>query len=154
MGFADIRKRIIETGMRPNRGASRIALDWFEKDYRVHLPEQVKENYLIMDGMDPLAEGPQPLSCMRFWPIEEWRPIRALFPECEELVSFPDDVFICADYAVESFWFGIDLTNHSMKYGSVQGVFGLRDGIVAINFAEFISEIEAGPHFVFSYLSA
>jgi hypothetical protein len=151
MTFIDLREMMLTAGLRSSQGTDISTLQLFETTHRVHLPKQVEENYQVMNGMEPLSAGPLPLACMRFWPIQAWCRAHAMFSEYEEVAALPYDFFICADYAAESLWFGMDLTVGSLKYGTVQGILGLHKGSVASTFSEFIAAIKAGADFVSSY---
>jgi cell wall assembly regulator SMI1 len=150
MDFADIRELLIKMGARPRQRALRRMFEFFEQQYQITLPEDVKSNYLVMNGIEPA--GVASLAVIRFRPIEGWRPVHQRFTEDREPTSLPAQLFICADCAAESLSFSIDLSSSSANYGKVYGPLDVRQDVVAKSFSEFVAHVTTSTDFVFSYL--
>lgn len=92
--------------LRPPAGLSAIVE--FEARYSLTLPPDVREYFLVVDGMDI---GTWDGNEIRFWPLTEIR------PACDELPEIArhayGDYFIFADYSICAHMYAVNLTRRS-----------------------------------------
>jgi CDP-diacylglycerol--glycerol-3-phosphate 3-phosphatidyltransferase len=137
MDFHTVREQLISLGGTPGTPASQKLFESVERRYGVRLPADVKRNYLIMNGAETYTDA----SWMRFWPIEEWRPACTEFPNDHVASSLPEQMLICADYAIECVYYVIDLNNKSSTFGYVFGLGSTHSAIAAKTFSEFVMRV-------------
>lgn len=100
-----------EAGLMIRAGVNPTEIQTFESKYRVRLPDDLREYFLTIDGMeDDLDAG-----FNRFWPLEMVKPVH------EELTDINPDrwaypgCFLFADHCIWCFAWAVELRNESSK---------------------------------------
>lgn len=146
MNFSSIRHQILQAGGIPGEPAQEKDFLEFEDAHRVKLVSQVRSNYLIMNGSEYCTEPGG--SWMRFWPLDEWRPVHDAFPDDVVAKSLPSGTFVCADYGYECVYFAVDLTS---PQGRVYGLGQSHAGVAGADFDEFVARVAEDSDEVHNY---
>jgi len=85
---------------------------------------------------------------MRFWPLDEWRPVHDAFPDDVVAKSLPSGTFVCADYGYECVYFAVDLTS---PQGRVYGLGQSHAGVAGADFDEFVARVAEDSDEVHNY---
>jgi len=149
MNFDDIRRQILSENGVPGSPADVALFEQVEQRYRINIPKDVKQNYLIMNGSRSYTSGLG--SWMRFWPLEDWRPADQEFPADSVAKSLSRQTFVCADYGIECVYFVIDLDELSPTFGCVYGLGATRPGLAASSFSQFVARVGVDSNELHSY---
>lgn len=124
----------------PRAPASLAAVVAFEKQYSVTLPDQIRQYFLVTDGMeadvDTTVAG---LRAVRFWPIAE---VKLITNEVEDPLPYTD-CYLFADYLLWSHGYAIHLGQKGV--GEVVLVGGPTPRRVAQSFSEFLAKYLDSP---------
>jgi len=111
----------------------------FEKRNSVSLPAQIRNNYAVMNGAETYTDGHT--SWMRFWPLQDWRPVGEKSSTDSLAYSCSRLSFVCADYAFECVYYFVDLDDQSATYGGVFAMGQTSASLVAENFDDFVKKV-------------
>lgn len=96
----------------------------WETSARVLMPDELREYFRVVDGMDRGAMDPR--SYLRFWQLAELEPARGL-----------PSTWLFADYSISALDYGINL-ERSERYGEVVALGGVRPHTIASSFGGFV----------------
>jgi hypothetical protein len=128
-----------EHGLTERGGVSERTIAEFEKRNNVHLPEDMRQMYLISDGMEP--DEMEPKCLIRFWPLSELKEVRDEYGDRPEMAANYSDVFLFADHSLWAFAFGIRLSVESTEENGVVAVEGRVPRRVARSFSDFVEQV-------------
>lgn len=97
-----------------NPGVSTAELTAFEAKYGVCLPADLRDYFLTVDGM---AEGVSDDALIRFWPLNEVKPITEEAPAYSDPTYIHDaeSLFVFADFCLWSHAYAIRLSSESQS---------------------------------------
>jgi SMI1 / KNR4 family (SUKH-1) len=121
--------------------ASASQIEAFEHRYGVSLPPDVVSCYRRMNGSPEYTDIDA--AWMRFWPIEEWKPVSEEFPTDPDSFTEPlSSSFTCADHGISAWFFAIDLA--PSRLGTIYSIETPKPRQVASSFSGFVSMVLAG----------
>ena len=143
-----LHSRWSESGVRLRSGVSELELQRFETNNRVVLPEDFRTFFLTIDGM---KDGEMdPASMIRFWSLEEVRPVVEEIRGEESCVLDYEGFFLFADYSLWAHGYAIRLGENRCDVNPVVIVGGDVPIHVATSFAHFLEKYCQDPKDVLS----
>jgi SMI1 / KNR4 family (SUKH-1) len=128
--------------------ASAGDLAGFEQRFEVMLPDDVIDCYQHMNGSDDYTH--QSAGWLRFWPIEEWKPVWEELPAAPFVWDEPlSESFACADHGISAWFFAIDLD--PTRLGRIYSLVPHASVIVSFSFSEFVEKALERPDELFRY---
>ena len=118
-------------------GVHEEALSRFETLYTVLLPRDLREYFLVMNGM---REGTTDEELIRFWSLEEVKSISEESPAYSTPDYLPeaDSFFLFADYSIWAHAYSIRISNNSSQPNPVYVIGGTKPVPIADSFSEFV----------------
>lgn len=100
----------LSQGIEVNPGVSKEELSAFESKYQVSLPADLRDYFLTVDGM---AQGVTDNALIRFWSLDEVRPIPEEAPDYSDpsYIEEAESLFLFADYCIWSHAYAIRLSS-------------------------------------------
>jgi len=132
-----LRSNWLSRGIKINPGVSKATLQLFESKYEVMLPDDLREYFLLVNGMDINMTDED---LIRFWPLEEVKPISEDASEYSDQAYLPDpgSIFMFADYCIWSNTYAIRLSSGE-KRNEVYIIGGRSPIFLAGSFTEFVT---------------
>lgn len=128
-------------GITLSKGNTHAELEYFERRYGVHLPEDLRLYFSSVDGMLDIAGSDCDSNGFRFWPLADVKPVTVVcetygvpLPEAQQL----DKHFIFVDYMQWSWAYAIDLSSVAEGEHTIIHVGTLQHKTVARSFTEFL----------------
>ena len=102
----------LSQGIEINPGVSKRDLTVFESRYQVSLPADLRDYFLTVDGM---ADGATDDAQIRFWPLNEVKPIPEGAPGYSDpsYIQEAESLFLFADYCIWAHAYAIRLSTNS-----------------------------------------
>ena len=117
-------------GVSARAGVANVAIEAFERKHKIELPEDVADYFRAVDGM---SEDESDQLGIRFWPLDELRPVVEELPAAE---ADPfKDYFVFADYSMWAHGYAVRL---GQPVDDVIIVGGESPVAVAPSFREFL----------------
>lgn len=109
---ARLKEHWLSEGLDLNPGVSNEDLNAFESKYQVSLPGDLRDYFLAVNGM---AQGVTDNALIRFWPLNEVKPIPEEAPDYDDpsYIQDPQSLFFFADYSIWSHAYAIRLSSSS-----------------------------------------
>ncbi|MDX2206350.1 MAG: SMI1/KNR4 family protein [Gemmatimonadales bacterium] len=127
---AEITKRWRASGLAPRPGVSEEQFRDFEERHRVRFPDDLKEYFRTVDGMD---DGEWDEHLIRFWPLAMMRPVVAVLPELNRTAY--DGYFVFADYSAWAHGYAVRMAAGGNEVAIVGGDDPIR---IAPSFGDFL----------------
>jgi hypothetical protein len=133
-------------GVKLRSGVAEQDIVAFEKKFGVRLPQDVREFFAVVDGMDDSASLVSDDNGITFLPLGNVTPLTAKWTQC----SFKDAgaFFIFADYSLSAHVYAIRLSVEANTSTSVIVVYDQNPIKVADSYAEFMHEYLSGNELV------
>ena len=105
-----LRSNWLSRGIKINPGVSKATLQLFESKYKVMLPDDLREYFLLVNGMDANSTDED---LIRFWPLEEVKSISEGASAYSDQSYLPDpgSIFLFADYCIWTHLYAIRLSS-------------------------------------------
>lgn len=140
MSFAQVRTDLLGLYGSARPPASEVDIRDFEVRCSAVLPGDLRDAYTLMNGADHPTDPYT--SWVRFWPIEEWRPVQDLRPAMASGGN-EAELFLFADYGIECVYYAINLKPTSPQFGSVHALGDTRATQVAPSFQKFVQLVRS-----------
>jgi|SRR5262245_10879035 len=132
-----LRSNWLSSGIKINPGVSKATLQLFESKYEVMLPDDLREYFLLVNGIDINMTDED---LIRFWSLEEVKSISEGASEYSDQGYLPDpsSIFMFADYCIWSHTYAIRLSSCEER-NDVYVIGGKSPIILAGSFTEFVT---------------
>lgn len=124
-------------GITIRSGASEEDIQRFQSRYGVWVPEDLRSFFLAVDGLEDTMEA---IGSVRFWPIDEVRPVAEECAEFSGSFERPDQWFVFADRDLWAWAYAIKLEADARGLNPVVLIGSSAPRIVAESFAEFVDK--------------
>lgn len=136
--FEQLLARWNTTGVRARRGNSLEDIRDFEERHGLFLPADLAEYFLAVDGME---QGCWDEHLIRFWPLQEVRPVLSELPEADPVAH--DGFYVFADWSIWAHGYAIRLKGGSSNDVAIVG--GEVARVVTTSFADFVEKYLRQP---------
>lgn len=101
-----------------NEGLTEDSVTTFEGQWRVVLPEDMREFYLTLNGMPDYTTDDE---VIRFWRLDEVKPFTAESPQMAtpDYIDNPESLFVFADYSIWAHAYAIRLAEHKLDSNEI-----------------------------------
>lgn len=144
--MAELLKRLVtcwtSQGISLRQGVRSGGIQQFERNWRIHLPDDLVAYFLRVDGM---ALGEYDRQLIRFWPLSELKPAGSELRAID--VGLYADEFLFADYSIWAHEYVINLG--ALAYGRVAIAGGVSPIQVAKSFGQFLERYLNDPDSLF-----
>lgn len=139
-----LRDRWESQGIEVNPGVSTAELTTFESKYGVCLPGDLRDYLLTVDGM---AEGVSDDALIRFWPLNEVKPITEEAPAYSHstYIQEPESLFVFADFCIWSHAYAIRLSSESESPNPIFVIGGEQPEKVFDSFSDLVASYLIEP---------
>ena len=139
-----LKNRWVSLGVEINPGVSTAELTAFESKYHVSLPADLRDYFLTVDGM---AEGVSDDALIRFWALNEVKPITEEAPLFSDstYISEPESLFVFADYCIWSHAYAIRLSSETESPNPVFVIGGEQPEKVFDSFSDLVTSYLSDP---------
>jgi hypothetical protein len=134
----------LSQGIEINPGVSNEELTAFESKYHVSLPSDLRDYFLSVNGM---AEGVSDDALIRFWSLNEVKPIPEEAPDYDDPAYIQDaqSLFFFADYCIWSHAYAIRLSSSSEASNPVIVIGDEKPTLMFDSFSELVSSYLSDP---------
>jgi hypothetical protein len=140
----ELKNRWLSRGLEVNPGVSKEKLSQFESRYQVSLPADLRDYFLTVDGM---AEGVTDDALIRFWSLNEVKPIPAEAPEFARpsYIREAESLFVFADYSIWAHAYAIRLSSSTENANPIVVIGGEKPIKVFDSFSDLVSSYLIDP---------
>ena len=139
-------------GVEINRGVSTEELTVFESKYSVRLPADLRDYFLTVDGM---AEDVTDDSLIRFWPLNEVKPVTEEAPAFSDssYILEAESLFVFADFCIWSHAYAIRLSSDNESPNPVFVIGGEQPEKMFDSFSDLVASYLIDPDRLFTNLN-
>jgi len=141
-------KRRVEPyyGVPIRAGLTHAEVEAFQIAHSVRLPEEVRDNYFVMDGMDDYTD--MDASFFRFMPLSSWTRVGVEFPTEPSSHQEPlSTSFTCADHSICAWFYAVDLD--PSRLGRIYSIEEGGHRQVASTFEAFVAAVMSNSDILF-----
>lgn len=144
MTGSQLKERWSSQNVETNPGVTENDLKAFEPKYAVSFPSDLRDYFLTINGM---AEGVSDVALIRFWPLNEVKPIPEAANDYADPSYIPDaeSLFLFADYCIWSHAYAIRLSSSCDASNSIVIIGDERPTVMFNSFSELVAEYLKDP---------
>ena len=113
----------------------------FEAKYGVRLPDDMREYFSVVNGMDQSEHWMADDNFISFWALDEVKPLAEEMPEC--VCESADSYFVFADYSIFAYAYAIRLSAAGNESHPVIVTYD-RPVVIANSFTDFMEQYLRG----------